>query len=230
SRILSVALRELERYLPLHICSVWLTEDIESAAAEEDAINKDGNLPSQATASLVLADTGALLIERALEFGLVKGRRVRLAETPFSACLASGEAQYTDLAHALEQTNPLMETLATNGANASFAVPLRAGDRTVGILHSVCLRPTGFTSEQIHFLYLVADLLGPAISNCQLFGRLKSAYEELRYTQNQLIQSEKMRALGELASGMAHDFNNSLCGVLGFLELALTDRHLSSTA
>src|SRR5438876_6641278 len=55
------------------------------------------------------------------------------------------------------------------------------------------------------------------------------AYEELRLTQDQLIQAEKMRALGELAGGMAHDFNNSLCGVLGFLELALTDKDLDPT-
>ena len=52
---------------------------------------------------------------------------------------------------------------------------------------------------------MVADLLGPAISNCQLFGRLRSAYEDLSHAQNQLVQAEKMRALGELAGGMAHD-------------------------
>ena len=39
--------------------------------------------------------------------------------------------------------------------------------------------------------------------------------------QQRLIHAEKMRALGELAGGMAHEFNNSLCGTLGFLELAL---------
>src|SRR5262249_45809406 len=104
-----------------------------------------------------------------------------------------------------------------------FAVPLRAGDQIMGVLQSVCTQPAGFTREQIQLLYLVADLLGPAVFNCQLFGRLQSAYEELRLTQNQLIQAEKMRALGELAGGMAHDFNNSLCGVLGFLELTLTN-------
>ena len=91
-------------------------------------------------------------------------------------------------------------------------------------------RPSGFTSEQVQILYLVADLLGPAISNCQLHGRLRTTYEELRTTQDQLIRNEKMRALGELASGMAHDFNNSLCGVLGFLEMTLMDRGLSSSS
>src|SRR5262249_49958922 len=120
--------------------------------------------------------------------------------------------------------------LVQGGATACFATPLRAGDRTVGVLQSVCTRPAGFSNEQIQLLYLVADLLGPAISNCLLFGRLRAACEELRSTQAQLIHTEKMRALGELASGMAHDFNNSLCGVLGFLELTLTDPTLSATS
>ncbi|HKB40609.1 MAG TPA: ATP-binding protein, partial [Gemmataceae bacterium] len=66
----------------------------------------------------------------------------------------------------------------------------------------------------------------PAISSCRLYGQLRKAYEQLQLTQHQLAQSEKMRALGELAGGMAHDFNNALCGVLGFLELVLLDREL----
>src|SRR5205807_557967 len=111
-------------------------------------------------------------------------------------------------------------------ANSVSAVPLRAGPQTVGILQSICTRSAGFSNDQIQILYQVADMLGPAICNCQLFSRLRSAYEELRHTQTQLIKSEKMRALGELASGMAHDFNNSLCGSLGFLELVLANKNL----
>src|SRR5262249_12465586 len=84
----------------------------------------------------------------------------------------------------------------------------------------------GFRGDRIELLYLIADLLGPAISNCQLFGRLSGAYAALRQAQGRLIQAEKMRALGELAGGMAHEFNNALCGVLGFLEIALTNKDL----
>jgi signal transduction histidine kinase len=229
-RIVSAALRELERYLPLHVCSVWLLDETETGGPKTPALGTDsasisGGKPG---ASLVLTDTGAILSERAERLGLIRGLRLDLEQSPFSACLRDGQAQYTDLVRPDGWTTPLMESLAARGANSSFAVPLRARDRTVGVLQSLCLRPTGFTSEQIQFLYLVADLLGPAISNCQLFGRLRAAYEELRSTQNQLVQSEKMRALGELASGMAHDFNNSLCGVLGFLELMLADTGLST--
>jgi signal transduction histidine kinase/CheY-like chemotaxis protein len=162
---------------------------------------------------------------------LVPGLRLPLEQTPFADCLRDGQAVYVDLAAAegADGKGPaLSPMLAARGANSWFAVPLRAGDRVVGILQSVCTRPTGFTNEQIQLLYLAADLLGPGISNCQLFDQLRKAYEELRLTQGQLIQAEKMRALGELAGGMAHEFNNSLCGVLGFLELAIWDKALAA--
>jgi signal transduction histidine kinase/CheY-like chemotaxis protein len=208
---LTVALRELERHLPWHISVVWLLEGGAAGAAE------DGG------SMLVLAQTDARPKDRAEKLGLSPGRRLDLAETPFAACLQSGQALYADLRQPEEPIGALVHDLAACGANSHCAVPLRAGERTVGLLHSVCTRPSGFDHDQIQFLYLVADLLGPAISNCQLYGQLRAAYEDLRQTQEQLIQAEKMRALGELAGGMAHDFNNSLCGVMGFLDLALAD-------
>jgi signal transduction histidine kinase len=236
--ILRAALRELDRQLPLQVCAVWLVEETEDRGqGSEDrgqgpsSLSPVSNSPS---AMLVLADSTA---PSGAGQGLAPGLRVALDLTPFAPCLTSGQAYYADLASPdrrpigagsgdpaptgdRSSLHPVFGTLYV-GATCCFAVPLRAGERTVGILQSVCQRPAGFSGDQIQLLYLVADLLGPAISNCQLFSRLSSAYEALRQAQGQLIQAEKMRALGELAGGMAHEFNNSLCGVLGFLELAL---------
>jgi signal transduction histidine kinase/ActR/RegA family two-component response regulator len=151
----------------------------------------------------------------------VPGLCLDVAQTCFADCLEDGQALYADLGRPEERTGRFAEGLAAAGATSSFAVPLRAGERTLGVLQSVCFRPAGFTAEQVQLFHLVADLLGPAISNCRLFDQLRSAYDDLHLTQQRLIQAEKMRALGELAGGMAHEFNNSLCGTLGFLELAL---------
>ena len=48
----------------------------------------------------------------------------------------------------------------------------------------------------------------------------ENALEEVRATQTQMLQMEKMRAIGELASGVAHDLNNALMAILGYTELA----------
>jgi signal transduction histidine kinase len=262
-RILEKTLYELNRYLPLHVCLVWLRDtpadplprrdarepgEVRADASEEErAFSLRGSRHSPITprsSGRPAAGTGAVapsppepeavkLVavssaprERAEKLGLVEGLRLKLDQTPFAPCLDKGQAQHSDLAKPDGTASPFLGGLAAGGAVSSFAVPLRGVEQTVGVLQAICTRADGFTHQQVQLLYLVADLLGPALSNCLLFSRLRQAYEQLRYTQNQLIQAEKMRALGELAGGMAHDFNNSLCGVLGFLELALASGEL----
>jgi signal transduction histidine kinase/CheY-like chemotaxis protein len=234
SQILSVALRELERLIPLHIGVVWLLNENKETRRQgegRDRFSLSPGLPVSRSPCLILCNSSDSYGERAGSLGLTLGLELPLDQTPFASCLNSGEGLYVDLSQPEQDApgtdsvarTPLAKSLASRGAGSFFAVPLRGGEGVVGVLQSVCMRPTGFTSEQIQLLYLVADLLGPAIANCQLFSRLRAAYEELQLTHNQLIQAEKMRAIGEMAAGVAHDFNNSLCGVLGFLELALLD-------
>ncbi|MGO8928893.1 MAG: ATP-binding protein [Limisphaerales bacterium] len=50
---------------------------------------------------------------------------------------------------------------------------------------------------------------------------LQAAYDELRQTQESVVQQERLRALGQMASGVAHDVNNALSPVLAFSELLL---------
>jgi PAS domain S-box-containing protein len=52
--------------------------------------------------------------------------------------------------------------------------------------------------------------------------QLESALLELRETQKQVVQQERLRALAQMASGVAHDFNNALAKILGFNELLLS--------
>jgi signal transduction histidine kinase len=213
--ILERTLRELDRYFPLHVSAVWLVDD---------------RLPGIFT----LAATSSFPPGRAAELGLAVGMELAAEQALFVGCLRDGQGLYIDLGNpesaggtATPWTGKLCELLAAQGGTCTFAAPLQTGKEVFGVLQSICTRPSGFTGEQIQLLYLVADLLGPTISNCRLYGRLRTTYEELRAAQDQLIHAEKMRALGELASGMAHDFNNSLCGALGFLELTLLDKSLT---
>lgn len=52
-------------------------------------------------------------------------------------------------------------------------------------------------------------------------ARLGKALEQLKHAQEQVIQSERLKALGEMASGIAHDFNNALMPMMGYTNFIL---------
>jgi len=68
------------------------------------------------------------------------------------------------------------------------------------------------TEEQCRSLY----------DQVRLTEGLQKAYEELRRTQQSVVQQERLRALGQMASGVAHDVNNALSPVLAYSELLLS--------
>jgi two-component system NtrC family sensor kinase len=52
-----------------------------------------------------------------------------------------------------------------------------------------------------------------------LYEETTRAYDDLRRTQEQLLQSEKMSAIGQLIAGVAHELNNPLTAILGYAQL-----------
>jgi signal transduction histidine kinase/CheY-like chemotaxis protein len=68
-----------------------------------------------------------------------------------------------------------------------------------------------------------------AEEECQsLYNRVRltegtqKAYDELRRTQQAVVQQERLRALGQMASGVAHDINNALSPITAYSELLLS--------
>jgi two-component system NtrC family sensor kinase len=65
----------------------------------------------------------------------------------------------------------------------------------------------------------MARQLAISFERTRLYTETKRAYQDLRNTQEQLLQSEKMSALGRMISGVAHELNNPLTAILGYAQL-----------
>ncbi|MFQ5878412.1 MAG: ATP-binding protein [Acidobacteriota bacterium] len=89
--------------------------------------------------------------------------------------------------------------------------------------------PVAPTVESLSPLELFANQVGHAIEKKRLDQVIQSAEARLRQAQEHLMQAEKMSAIGQLISGVAHELNNPLAGVIGYAQL-LRDVELNPKA
>jgi GAF domain-containing protein/anti-sigma regulatory factor (Ser/Thr protein kinase) len=103
-----------------------------------------------------------------------------------------------------------------------LGAPMKAGERALGVL-ALRSRDREFTARDERLLGNIADLVALALRSAALYGERSRAYGELAAAQDQLVRTEKLRALGEMASGVAHDFNNVLAAIVGRAQLLLNE-------
>ena len=78
-----------------------------------------------------------------------------------------------------------------------------------------------FSSVECEFLRQLSEHVALAAQQAQLYESLQQAYDDLRKTQVAAMQEERLRALGQMASGIAHDINNALSPVSLYTEMLL---------
>ena len=165
-------------------------------------------IPSGEEGYVVLEAISSLAAEQAQQLGLEVGLRLPVADTSLPSQACAMPRHCIPIWHVrVIATVPCLKDWLRKVPPRVWPYRYEPAIVDVGILQSACSRPSGFTRDQIQLMYLVADVLGPAISNCQLFGRLRTAYEELRTTQIPAGQAEK---IGHSASWREAWLTNSI--------------------
>ena len=118
------------------------------------------------------------------------------------------------------------------GSGAFMCLPVRVEDRIIGVVNlakSAAAAPSpAFSPTDLLFLNTLMTHIAYAVDNARLLqearmatNRLRSAMEDLRTTQTRVVEGETLRAMGQMASGMAHHVNNLLAVISGRTQLLL---------
>ena len=196
--ILHVVIRQLEEHLGIDLGIVTLF----------DPAAKSLNVAALCVKNSLLA----------IKFDLREGSVVSLKDTDFQLC-EKGKTVY--ISDTLKWKAPFVERLAVMGWRSTVAVPLMVEEKLFGILIAARLKPEGFSSGDSEFLRTLSEHVALAAHQARLHADLEKAYNELRQTQTTVLQQERLKALGQMASGIAHDINNALSPVIGFSDLML---------
>ena len=203
--ILQVVIRTLEVDLPLDFGCICLYEPIERMLT----------VVAVGTKSLAIA-TRLFMTEQA---------RIPIDANGLSRCVRGQLVYEPDIESV---TFPFPRRLASGGLRALVAAPLQIESQVFGVLISARTEANSFSSGECEFLRQLSEHVALAGHQAQLHTALQTAYEELRTTQQAVMQQERLRVLGQMASGIAHDINNAISPITLYADSMLeTEPRLS---
>lgn len=206
--IFQVVIRSLEDSLPIDFGCVCLYDQAANAL----------------WVTCVGAKSGALAHELTMD----ERAPIDVDDNGLSRCVQGRLVYEPDIAQA---RFPFPERLARGGLGSLVMAPLRSESRVFGVLVAARREAQGFSSVECEFLRQLSEHVALAAHQAQLYGALQQAYDDLRQTQAAMMQEERLRALGQMASGIAHDINNALSPVSLYTESMLeTEHNLSDRA
>ena len=196
--IFQVVLRSLEDHMPIDFGCICL----HNAAAHAVIVESTGTASDTLCASLGLAVGTSVPVGNN---GLYRAINGTLIHEPNTADVHS----------------PFTRRFADAGLCSMVIAPLTVESSVFGVLIAVRRERDAFTSGDCEFLKQLSEHVALASHEAQLYGALQGAYEDLRLSQQTVMQTERLRALGEMASGIAHDINNAISPVSLYAELLL---------
>jgi signal transduction histidine kinase len=168
--------------------------------------------------SLAVSTLGRAGREFADKLGLEEQLQVPIDQNGLSRCVA-GELVYEP--DVVRVPFPFPQRLAKAGLRSVVFAPLIVENQVFGVL--ICARRSdqAFSSGECEFLKQLSEHVALASHQVRLYGALQQAYDDLRQSQHTIMQQERLRALGQMASGIAHDINNAISPISLYTESLL---------
>ena len=162
---------------------------------------------------------------RGISHEIVRNARVKLGQGISGHVAITGQPLLVNdvWSHPTTRNSP-DPTLADSFVSCPIilSVPIKLHDTVLGVINVTNKHTAGaFSHEDVEFLCGLTGQAAVAIENAWRFTEMETAYESLKESQAQLVASERLNALGEMAAGVAHDLNNVLGGVLGKTQILL---------
>jgi len=161
----------------------------------------------------------------AMELAMTHQARVEIDQNGLSRCVRGQLVYEPDLSIV---DFPFPKRLLRGGLHSVVAAPLLFESKVFGVLIASRKQMNGFASGDCEFLRQLSEHVALAAHQAQVYTALEQAYQDLRQTQQTVMQQERLRALGQMASGIAHDINNAVSPVALYTESLLeTEPNLS---
>jgi signal transduction histidine kinase/DNA-binding response OmpR family regulator len=196
--IFQVVIRSLEEDLPIDFGCVCLCDEPRT--------------------SVTVASVGVRSAALAFELSMTEHAHIVIDQNGLSRCLRGELVYEPDVS---QITFPFPQRLAQGGLRSVVVAPLLAESHVFGVLVAARHAPEAFSSGECEFLRQLSEHVALASNQARLHLDLQQAYDDLRQSQQAAVQQERLRALGQMASGIAHDINNAISPVALYTESLL---------
>jgi signal transduction histidine kinase/ActR/RegA family two-component response regulator len=199
--IFQVVIRSLEADLPIDFGCICLYDEKERVLSVSSIGSRGDALPNKPK--------------------LEEHEHICVAGNGFASCMQGQLIYEPDIDRA---AGDFTRRLADADLRALVISPLLAQGTVFGVLIAARRQAHSFSSNECEFLSRLSDHVA------QLYATLQQAYDDLKQSQQTVMQQERLRALGQMASGVAHDINNAIAPIALYTdsllehETGLTDR------
>ena len=199
------------------------------------------NLTLRQVLSLLGAEAGSVYLaelehrfRRRADWGQRITDRKRLAEVHFPEGLGDlvlrSRAEVLTSEYLPHLPQAAAEFVRTANGGLSIWVVLWGKDTPIGLMGIGRSQEREYSSNDENLLVTIGRQLSTTVEKVRLYEETCKAYDDLRRTQEQLLQSEKMSAVGQLIAGVAHELNNPLTAILGYAQLLESEDALDEKA